>query len=198
MAKKAQKKKMKFDDKILLPIAIFLIKFNLLAVPMYLAIYFNIQSIPLQQLLADSVYTVLKFFGYEVVKDGLVLTLTSGFTITNVEMTFDCLGWKSMYALAALALATPLPNDTRKLKFIIAGVALVAVLNFARIVTTILVFYYFSLRAFDLVHTLLWREGLIVAIVLIWFLWLRSRGMVPVRWSSMTGGARTKVNKSKY
>lgn len=198
MAKKAQKKKMKFDNNILLPIAIFLIKFNLLAVPMYLAIYFNIQSIPMQQFLADAVYAVLKFFGYEVLKDGLVLTLTSGFTIANIEMTFDCLGWKSMYALAALALATPLPNDIKKMKFIIAGVALVAVLNFARVVTTILVFYYFGLHAFDLVHTLLWREGLIVAIIIIWFLWMRSRGMVPVRWSSKPGGVRTKVNKSKY
>lgn len=178
MVKKAQKKiKPLIDNKRLFSILIFLIKFGLLAIPMYIAIYFDMQLVPLQRFLADSVYAVLKYFGYEVVRDGLVLTLTSGFVITSIEMTVDCVGWKSMYALVALALATPLPNDLRKLKFIIIGVAAVFVINFLRILTTILSFYHFGLHALDIVHTLLWREGLIIAIVLIWMMWLKSRGV---------------------
>ena len=182
---KAQKKKIgrkikrlefgiKLDNKKLLQVLLFLIKFNLLAIPMYLAIYFNLELIPLQQFLADAVYAVLRFLGYDVMKGGLVLTLTSGFTIANIKMSVDCVGWKSMYALAALAIATPLPNDLKKLKFIVAGVLAVAALNFARVLTTILAFYHFGLQALDVVHTFLWREGLIITIVLIWLMWLKS------------------------
>ena len=174
-----------FSVRTLYSVALFLIKFNLLAIPMYLVIYFNVEFVPIQQFLADSVYAVLRASGYEVAKSGLVLTLTSGFTIVNVKMTVDCTGWKSMYALAALALATPLPDGKRKfkfkskfesrLKFIAAGAAAVFALNFLRVLTTVLSFYSFGLQALDVVHTLLWREGLIVAVVLIWGFWLLHR-----------------------
>ena len=46
-------------------------------------------------------------------------------------------------------------------------------LNFVRIVSTILFSLKFGFQYLDIVHTFLWREGLILAVVCVWYLWLK-------------------------
>jgi exosortase/archaeosortase family protein len=175
MAKK-KKKNLRLRKK-LKTVAWFLIKFNLLAIPLYLVLYFNFSFPPLQEFLTKISIPAIELFGYK------TMLLTSFHC--NVDSIFipayeqsiciswDSTGWKSMYALAALAIATPFIAWKRKWKFIAVGVPLVFALNYIRIVTTILISLKFGFQYFNVVHTLLWREGLILAVVAIWYLWLR-------------------------
>lgn len=151
----------------------FLIKFNLLAVPMYIVLLSGIEFYPLQLMLTDVVHAIVTSLAYEAVKNGITLTLVSMPAVANVIIGVDCTAWKSMYALAALMIASPVPNDRKKLKHILLGVSAVFVINIVRLVTTVLAGYRFGMRYLDIVHTLLWREGMIFAVVLIWLLWFK-------------------------
>lgn len=175
MARKIQKKKNL--RKKLKTVAWFLIKFNLLAIPLYLAIYYNFSYPPLQKFLTFLSIPFIEFFGY---KTSLVDSFDcntpsiSGFGFEKpVCISWDSTGWKSMYALAALAIATPVIAWKKKLKFLGIGLPLVFLINYLRIVTTILIALKFGWHYFDIVHNFLWREGLILAVVAIWYIWLR-------------------------
>jgi exosortase/archaeosortase family protein len=61
----------------------------------------------------------------------------------------------------------------KKIKFLAFGLPFLFFLNFIRILTTILIAINYGFQYFEVVHTLLWREGLILAVVLIWYMWLR-------------------------
>jgi len=175
MAKKT--KKNLILRKKLLTVAWFLIKFNLLAIPMYLAIYFNLSYPPLQDFLTDLSRPVIELFGYETIlfyHDYCNVQAIYGPEFEKpVCISWDSTGWKSMYALAALAIATPFISWKRKLKFLSIGIPTVFLLNYIRIVSTILIALKCGFQYFDVVHTLLWREGLILIIVAIWYIWLR-------------------------
>ncbi len=167
MARKLQKKERK-----LLTILLFLIKFNLLAIPMYIVIYFNFSFPPLQNFLAGLTKNSLILLGYPAIqKDSVIITADKN-QFYSIEVSWDSTGWKSMYALVALAIATPVKSLRKKLKFIGIAIPTIFFINFFRILTTILVALRYGLNYFEIVHTLLWREGLILAVVLIWGLWL--------------------------
>lgn len=167
MARKLQKKERK-----LLTILLFLVKFNLLAVPMYLVIYFNLSFQPMQDFLATITKNSLRLLGYSAVQQGSLITTASKNQFYSIDVSWDSTGWKSMYALLALCIATPIKSLKKKLKFIAIAIPTIFLINFLRILTTILVALHFGLHYFDVVHTLLWREGLILAVVCIWGFWL--------------------------
>lgn len=156
----------------------FLIKFNLLAIPMYIAILAGLELYPLQQMLTNVVYTVVTALGYEAAKDGITLMLISQPYIAIIVMGVDCTAWKSMYALAALAIASPVPNDKKKWRFIVLGVMLIFALNIVRLVTTVLVGYWYGMWYLDVTHNLLWREGMIFAVVAIWAFWIKKQKVI--------------------
>jgi exosortase/archaeosortase family protein len=177
MAGKIQKKKKLILRKRLKTIAWFLIKFNLLAIPLYLLLYFNISYNPLQGFLASVSVPFINMFGHSAsLVDYFGCDAPSifgpGFE-RPVCISWDSTGWKSMYALAALVIAAPVAGWKGKLKFLAVGIPLIFVINYLRIVTTILIALSFGWKYFEVVHTVLWREGLIIAVVLIWYLWLR-------------------------
>lgn len=152
----------------------FLIKFNLLALPMYVLMYFNFSIPELQTILANILYKVMNFFGYDVAVNGFLLGLMSASTVYTVEISMDCTGWKSMYALAALTFATPRPNNKEKMKFLALGIPVIFSLNFLRLLTTLVAAYKFGFEYLKVIDTLLWREGLILAVVTVWYLWLKT------------------------
>lgn len=175
MAKK--KKKDLTLRKKLITVAWFLVKFNLLAIPLYLIMYFNLSYPPLQNFLATISAPFIKLFGYQTSLVYSPYCNAKSIFLPEFEkaicISWDSTGWKSMYALAALAIATPFIAWKKKWKFIAIGVPTVFVINYLRIVTTIVIAIKFGWQYFDIVHTVLWREGLILLIVAIWFVWLR-------------------------
>jgi exosortase/archaeosortase family protein len=174
MAKK-KKKNLKLRKRLIM-VAWFLIIFNILAIPLYIVMYFNLSYPPLQNFLAAASEPAIKLFGYQT---SLVYSpYCNAKSISLPEfgkeicISWDSTGWKSMYALAALGIATPFIAWRKKLKFIAIWVPAVFVINYLRIVTTILIALRFGFQYFNVVHTILWREGLILLIVAIWSVWI--------------------------
>ncbi|TAL46832.1 exosortase/archaeosortase family protein [archaeon] len=152
--------------KILSTIAWFMVKFNILALPMYIIIISGFSYEPFRVMIASLANLVLNGMGYATTQYGPWI----GSSIASIDVSWDSTGWKSMYALVALVLATPVKSS--KLNFLAIGLPAVFLLNIARIVTTIGVTLSFGIQYFDILHLLLWREGLITAVVAIWGLWL--------------------------
>lgn len=171
MARKIQKKKNLILRKKLETIVWFLIKFNILAIPLYLVMYLNFTLPPLQTFLATLSSYGINLFGYHLTQDEMFLYSGS----QQIEISWDSTGWKSMYALAALVIATPVSDLHKKIRFLFIGVPLVFLINYLRITSTILVSLKFGFQYFDIIHMFLWREGLILAVVAIWYVWLRKK-----------------------
>ena len=156
---------------------LFLVKFNLLAIPMYLVLWLNLSYPPLQTFLTGLVYNNLKLMGYGVElinsPSSSVPLISFSDQLPKIQISWDSTGWKTIYALLALTLATPYSNLKGKVRFLAIGIPALLLLNYIRIITTILISLNFGFQYFNIVHTLLWREGLILAVVAIWYLWLK-------------------------
>ncbi|MBI2547672.1 MAG: exosortase/archaeosortase family protein [Candidatus Aenigmarchaeota archaeon] len=170
MAKRLQKKKGVVEK--LKPVITFFIVFNLLAIPLYISLYTNFSFEPLQVFDAKISAASIKALGYDASSNYFTINLSGGGANQKIDISWDSTGWKSMYAIFALILATPISRLSRRLKAGLIGIGIVFVLNYLRITTTILISTRFGFNLFDIVHTVLWREGLILAIVGIWLLWL--------------------------
>lgn len=171
MAKRVQKKERL--TKRLVSVLIFLVTLNLLAIPLYIALYADFSFEPLQELNAKMVSGTLKLFGYNVYVDGHTVNLVSGDTPEKIGISWDSTGWKSMYAIASLIIATPISRISRRIKSATIGIAIIFFVNYLRILTTIMISANFGFRLFDIIHTVLWREGLILVVVAVWFIWMR-------------------------
>lgn len=77
-----------------------------------------------------------------------------------------------MYAIASLILITPIGTMKKRFKIAALCVGLVFLLNITRIVSTIAISATFGFNLFDIFHTLLWREGMILAVIGIWVGWM--------------------------
>lgn len=152
---------------------IFIVAFNLLAIPLYIVLYADLSFAPLQKFNAQIVSATLRNFGYNMYSEDFTVNLISGDIIQKIEISWDSTGWKSMYAVASLILVTPISTIQRRIKVAIIAVAIIFLINYLRIATTILISIKFGFNFFDIVHTVLWREGLILAVVGVWFGWMR-------------------------
>jgi exosortase/archaeosortase family protein len=156
-------------NRLLMETIIFLVKFNLLAIPMYLLILTNFSFQPLQNLIAQISYKTIKFFGYDATLENNLIGLKDKEHI--IEISWDCTGWKSIYVLAALGIATPV-NFKKKIKFLIMALPAIFIINLVRIITTLLLAANFGFEHIKLIDILLWRILLIVSIILLWYFWL--------------------------
>ncbi len=155
-----------------LAVIFFLINLNILVLPMYALLYQDFSYLPAQIFLAKIITASLKALGYNASSSNQIVTLKTSQEIVMIEMVFDCTGWKSLYLLTALAFAITYPLK-KKLTFLLLGLPFVFFLNYLRVLTTIVFALQYGFRNLEIVHTLLWREGLIMAVVLVWYLWLR-------------------------
>lgn len=187
MAKKKVSKKVLERRKLLLAMLWFLVKLNLLAIPLYILLAINFSFPEFQSFLASILGNALNILGYPTVVEDYYIGMSFGFTIATFEINMDCTAWKSMYLLAALAIATPAKKD-EKIKFLLISLPLLFALNFARILTTIVLAFQYGFEYLAIVHTFLWREGLIFAVVGFWYIWLRRinynirKLKIPFRW----------------
>lgn len=149
----------------------FLVKLNALAIPLYLIIYFNVSYPPLQNFVASAASSLFSFFGENSSQNMQFVSLVDGGKILHSEVTWESTGWKSVYALAALVIATPFVSLRKKFNFLVAALPAIFAINFLRIVTTIQASFTFGLVYFDLIHTQLWRVTIIAAVVGLWLYW---------------------------
>jgi len=157
----------------LLSIVLFIVKLDLLLIPLIFLLQMDFAYEPLQNFLAAAVSVTLKFIGYSSVADGHYIAVTFGKTLEVVDISMDCTGWKSAYALLALAVATPAAWKKR-FKFLLTSIPAIFFINYIRIVTTIVYAQKFGLETLAVVHSVLWQEGLVAAVLVLWFLWLWS------------------------
>ena len=155
-----------------LEIGLFLIKFNILLIPFYAIAYYEISFFALQELYAKFLVYVLSFLGFQATASSVFIFLDKYEFPINIS--FDCLGWKSSYSLFALVFATP--GEWRdKLKFLRFWVLAFVVINFVRIMSTVLIGYSFGFPYIEPVHTYFWQFAMIAIVLGVWFLWLKRR-----------------------
>jgi|YelNatPaOPRAMG01_1025707.scaffolds.fasta_scaffold10284_2 exosortase/archaeosortase family protein len=156
----------------LIQILLFLVKFNLLAIPLYILIFLNFSLPPLQNFVALLSHKLLSAIGIQSSLDQHNLIAIKEFKVFFVEISMDCTGWKSLYTLFALTIATPEVKIKRKFLFLLVSIPFLFFVNIGRIVLTI----YLSLiepESFAFVHDFLWQWGLILTIIGTWALWLK-------------------------
>jgi exosortase/archaeosortase family protein len=170
MVKKIQRKKI-LNQK-MLEVLIFLIKFNLLSIPLYLIIFFNFSFPQIQNFLASLISFFLKALGYNTANKDYTISILYSNRLNQIEISWDCTGWKSLYALFALTLATPV-NLIKKIRFLILALPSLFLINLARILTTIIFSLSYGFNYFEVIHTFFWRWGLIFLVPLIWFTWIK-------------------------
>jgi len=159
----------------LIEVAKFIIIFNLLSIPMYAVLYFNLSLDPLREFLAFLTTKFLNVLSIDALQENSFVNILANNQLLKIDISFDSTGWKTLYALFALTVATPKRKMKGKAKFLAIGLPALFIINFLRIATTILVAVNYGFKYFEVVHIFLWREGLIAAVVLIWYLWLRQR-----------------------
>lgn len=160
------------NRKNLIPTIKFLLILNLLSVPLYAAVWLEFSFEPLQEMFAKISADTLTAFGYNLRQEGTVISGFLGNTWANINVSWDSTGWKSAYALVALAIATPRKHLRNKLRFILIGVPTIFVINYARIITTIAAAATFGFSTFDVIHDFLWSAGMISAVLVVWYIWI--------------------------
>ena len=156
-SRKQRKKKFEFSKKDAFKILVFLIKFNLFAIPLYLIIISGFQLSFLKDLTTDISFFLLKFTGIDASLSGNIISIPIKDGSFAATIDWDCTGWKSMLALFALIFATDF--SLRKRLYGLVFIPLVYLVNLLRIW---FMFYFvssFGLLYYNIVHTLVWSWG---------------------------------------
>lgn len=149
----------------------FLILLNIFSIPLYIILIFGLSFYPLQKITAVSVSSTLNLIGIGNDINGLSLSLSESPTGFMGTIDWDCTGWKSMIAFAALILAT---NESRRKKMI--GLALLPLVYIANIIRITFVFAYvayFGIEYFEFIHSLMFSFAMIAFILALWLAWLK-------------------------
>lgn len=170
--------KLKLSKKLnrqLISAIIFLVKLNVLSIPLYVILYLNLSYFPFQVFVASVSAEVLKFFGYTFSQFGNELAILSSGQFLQIEVSWDSTGWKSLYTLATLVIATPISGFGKKLKFLALSLPAIFAINILRIVSTVYLSLVFGLQYFVFLHTVLWRIIAIGTVLVFWliFLWTK-------------------------
>lgn len=109
--------------------------------------------------------------GYEKIGMEMPIIILQNFE-KPIGIARACTGYRSILALTALILATPKIKWKKKLRGILLFAPLLFMLNIVRVYTSVLIAELFGEKWFEIAHTILWREGLIALILILWTLWL--------------------------
>lgn len=147
--------------------AIFVWNLIIYAIPLNLLEY-RIIKIPdgLLASYAEIVYYFLKVFGLDanLVKNNIIV-LDKIFSITP-----NCIGYKSSLGIFSIIMATPTRDIRNRLKWAIVLAILAFIINFFRVYSTIILFYFFGVDPYFM-HNVLWAilSSAIVLIMWVWF-----------------------------
>lgn len=144
----------------------FLAVFTALATPLYLLLAVGWEGTWLRHRMASAAVTGLHVLGVEAGRNGAFIEAGTFL----IDVTRDSTGWKSVLALTALIVATP-ASWRRRIQGIVIGAGFIAVANVARIVTTVYAAVVHQVP-YELLHTVLWRWGLVGVVLVTWMVWL--------------------------
>lgn len=149
----------------------FLIKFNLLAIPLYIILMSGFQWTALNQATESAVFNML-------IASGVPASISDQFITIPIEngnfagdVNWDCTGWKSMYALFALIFATAF--SLRKKIYGLLFIPVVYLINLVRIWFMFWFVYTYGAAYYSVIHATIWSWGLIAAILALWLVWMR-------------------------
>ncbi|VVB59955.1 Transmembrane exosortase (Exosortase_EpsH) [uncultured archaeon] len=154
-------------------ILIFLTRFLVLSLPLHFLLWVNFDAASVQLFVAKAVEKMLLSSGIEAVRNGTFLVMSTKTGALSVEIIKDCVGWKSVLALFGLIFATPGVTLKKRMLGLLAGVPIIFLGNLLRIYATIVVTVYNGLEVWEITHTFLWQEGLIVLVIITWYFWLK-------------------------
>lgn len=156
-------------------------RFLLAGAVFHALLFWRPDTTPLQTGLASITAAILSMTGVESTSYGVMIASEGSF----FEVTQDCLGWKSMAAFLALGFASRL----RDYRYAAAGLAVIAVANLLRTVSTL---YLAQFVSFDLVHGTLWKWGLTLVTLAAWIYWTaaENRFNLSERLSALSAGGR--------
>ena len=162
---------------------VFLVRFNILAIPFYVLLIYPWNPYPVQAFIADKIVRMLSFVGTNV---SLYDPITFYLKDYNwyVQIIKDCIGWKSSLALFGLMFAVRNVKLAARIKGLLVGVPLLFLLNIFRIFSSIYLTTIFGIQNFRFIHDFLWQWGLIVAVLGIWVYWLNSNKLVAFRFKT--------------
>ena len=165
-----QKQKL-INRKDALRILTFLIKFNLLAIPLYLIIVSGFQLGFLKDVTADFTFHMLRLTGIDASIAGNIISIPAENGVFAARIDWDCTGWKSMFALFALIFATDF-SLRKKMRGLVL-IPAVYLVNLLRIWFMFLFVSDFGLAYYDIVHATVWSWGLILTVLIFWVVWMR-------------------------
>lgn len=151
----------------LFQVLLFLIRFNILAIPLYLLLWIDFDPVWLREINAQMTGLLIDLAGIDVTQSGTIVQTPH----LTMDVSVDSTGWKSYFALTALIIAVTNVSWRERVIGIGIGLLVVAVGNLTRLVTMIYLVEVAGI-SYDLVHDLLWRWGLTLLIFGYWAFWL--------------------------
>lgn len=172
--RKIKKPKLTARQERLLKLQAFLLRFLLLAIPLYLVIVFGIDLGQMQFEVARESNWLLGAMGFHTELYGAALVAGyEGKQPLLFAITQDCTGWKVLLFFAALVLAVP----KRPWKSRVVGIALgfisLWLVNIARIAAIVWIYSSYGMDTALAAHDFLWQIGLGACALLLWAAWLR-------------------------
>ena len=155
------------------PIFTFFIKFNLLALPLYIVSIINFDFYFIQSATANVVYYFLNILNFSPVIDGIMITIPVQNGAWAALINSACTGWKSALLFLALVFATPKNNK----RFALLFIPLIFAINIVRILFMFWVAS-FDLAYFELAHAIVWSWGMLLAVLALWIIWIKFNNIV--------------------
>jgi exosortase/archaeosortase family protein len=183
---KIKKIKLTKDQEKMWQTLLFLVKLLILVIPLYLILAFNVDLSPLQEITTNQAYWMFKNMGFDVSRDGFILSVSSASGVNTNPVVFliseDCTAWKSILLLFALIVAVAGVSMKKRLLGLAVGIPVLWLGNLARIFAIVLIAQNYGFAAANVVHDYLWQLGLISLVLLIWVAWLWFSGKIkPIK-----------------
>ncbi len=149
----------------------FILRLNIFLIPFYIIILFDIRSTYLIEITKNTVLSWLNSTGIHTTVFDSIISVPIKNGNWGAEITWDCVGWKSMFLFLALVMATKTTIHNK-----IKGLFIIPIIYIINIARIWFMFYYvinFDLPYFSIVHTIIWGFGLTIIILILWYLWLQ-------------------------
>jgi len=170
MSRKRRKKALDEKHEQLIRLLKFVVKFSLLAIPVWLILIFNMQVPVLKDITAAIVYWVIKGLSINAMLSGTTITIPTIDGVFAVNLNWVCVGWESMYIFFALVFATDFVIR-KKIRGMVL-LPLIYAVNITRIVSTLVLVSSYGSGLFDILHNT-WTFIFAAILLFLWWVWLK-------------------------